>query len=153
MYGEITTDLFILKTRALFSSPIFIGLLILIFLDIFSGYAKAIKQRNINSKISTNGWLRHILVVVTTICVGVYARMLGFDFISYSIGLAFVGSYGISFLENLEALGVPFPQGFKKFFEQMRNKDVELPSINIKVSENENVTIKNVETGKNDTIK
>lgn len=124
MVLELTREVMFAKLHELFKSPIFVGLIFLIGLDILTGYAKAIKQRNLNSRVSINGWVRHIVVLAIVLTVGVYSRSLGFPYISQTVGIAITGSYGVSVLENLDALGVPFPKSLKKFFEKMREKDV-----------------------------
>ena len=143
--GKITIDLLHGQIEDLFSSPLYHALLWLIVFDIASGYIKAFKTKNFDSKISTNGWLKHGLVVILMTVIGVYARALGYDFVSKFICLGFLGSYGLSLLENLDAIGVPYPQGFREFFKQMRDHDMVKFSkngkIKIDVTDDEEITI------------
>lgn len=77
--------------------------------------------------------------------IGVYARALDYVFISYFICLGFIGSYGLSLLENLDIIGVPYPEKFRQFFKQMKDNDlVQIKNdgkIKIDVSDDENITI------------
>lgn len=127
------------------TSPLYHLLIWLIVFDIISGYIKAFKTKNFDSKTSINGWLKHALVLMMITVVGVYARVLGYTFVSQFICLGFIGSYGISLLENLDVLGVPYPESFRKFFKQMQdNNDINISNGKIKldVSEDEEITIK-----------
>lgn len=129
----MTHKILLEKAKELTGSPIFIALFGLVILDILSGYVKAIKNKSLDSKVSTNGWLRHILVLITVVFVGVYTRALGVAFISYGVGLGFVGSYGLSFLENLEAIGVPFNPAFTEFFRQMRDRKIDINNAKVTI--------------------
>lgn len=115
------------QLRNLVTSPFLHILFWLVFLDILTGYAKAIKFKALDSKISTNGWIRHMVVLIIVVLVGVYARALGKPEFSIIVCSGFIGSYGLSLCENLEALGVWFPAPVKKFFKQMRDKKVDFP--------------------------
>ena len=143
--SRITIELLRMQVEELFSSPFYHMLLWLIVFDIISGYIKAFKNKNFDSKISTNGWLKHAFVMVLMTVVGVYARVLGYDFVSKFICCGFIGSYGLSLLENLDAIGVPYPQGFREFFKQMRDHDAvkfnKGGGIKIDVSDDEEITI------------
>lgn len=143
--SRITIELLRGQIEELFSSPLYHILLWLILLDIISGYIKAFRTKNFDSKISTNGWLKHAFVVVLMTVVGVYARALDYGFVSKFICCGFVGSYGLSLLENLDAIGVPYPQGFREFFKQMRDHDAikftHNGGIKIDVKDDEEITI------------
>ena len=124
--NELRAFAYVLSTSFLFHV-----LLIIIFLDILTGYAKAIKTKSLNSKIGTNGIIRHIIVLIIQTIVGIYSRVLGFEFISYTLGIFFVGNYGLSFLENLDAIGVPFPKEFRAYFEQMREREFRIKNADL----------------------
>lgn len=121
--SRITIQLLQGQIEEVFSSPFYHILLWLIVLDIASGYIKAFKTKSFDSKISTNGWLKHAFVMALITVVGVYSRALDYAFVSKFICCGFIGSYGLSLLENLDAIGVPYPQGFREFFRQMRDHD------------------------------
>ena len=139
---QVTHSLLIDKARNLASSPLFQILLWIIVLDIITGYAKAIKNRTLDSKVSTNGWIRHFIVFIIVFIVGVYSRILNQQGFSYLLCSGFIGSYGLSLLENLEAIGVWFPKGFKDFFKQMRDRNVSIPNADIYIKTPE--TMKNI---------
>lgn len=142
---KITIDLLHAQIQDLITSPLYHCLLWLIVFDIIAGYVKAFKTKSFDSKISTNGWLKHGLVLMLMTVIGVYARALDYVFVSYFICLGFIGSYGLSLLENLDIIGVPYPEKFRSFFKQMKDNDIVKikndGKIKIDVSDDENITI------------
>lgn len=123
MNNKLTLDILKIHAIDLSESAIFQILVILIFLDIVTGTSKAIKNKSINSKISAAGLMKHATILVLSTVIGIYARTLGVVAISQTFVLGFIASYGMSLLENLEAIGVPMPKGLKEFFEQMRERE------------------------------
>ena len=121
--GKITIEILRLQVHDVFTSPLYHILLWLIIFDIISGYIKAFKTKSFDSKISTNGWLKHGFVVMMMTIIGAYARALDSVMISQVVCFGFISSYGLSLLENLDAIGVPYPESFKKYFKQMQDKN------------------------------
>ena len=119
--GKITMEVLRLQIHDVFTSPLYHILLWLIVFDIISGYIKAFKTKSFDSKISTNGWLKHGFVVMMMTVLGAYARALDTVAVSQVVCLGFISSYGLSLLENLDAIGVPYPENFRKFFKQMHD--------------------------------
>ena len=121
--GKVTIEVLRLQVHDVFTSPLYHILLWLIVFDIISGYIKAFKTKSFDSKISTNGWLKHGFVVMMMTIIGAYARALDSVMVSQVVCFGFISSYGLSLLENLEAIGVPYPESFKKYFKQMQDKN------------------------------
>lgn len=119
---KITTEMLTAHAKDLTTSPFFQIFVILVFFDVMTGVAKAIKNKQLNSKISTAGLIKHILVISLLFVIGVYSRALNQLVFSIVVYSAFIGSYGLSLLENLEAIGVWFPEWFKEIFKQMRER-------------------------------
>lgn len=144
--GKITIEVLRLQVEDVFTSPLYHILLWLIVFDIISGYIKAFKTKSFDSKISTNGWLKHGFVVMMMTVIGAYARALGAVMVSQVVCFGFISSYGLSLLENLDAIGVPYPESFRKFFKQMHdsNDKVEVlknGDIKINIKEDDEVRI------------
>lgn len=112
-----------MQIQDVFTSPLYHILLWLIVFDIISGYIKAFKTKSFDSKISTNGWLKHGFVVMMMTVIGAYARALDAVMVSQVVCFGFISSYGLSLLENLDAIGVPYPESFRKFFKQMHDNN------------------------------
>src|SRR5574344_79338 len=131
MNNKLTLD--ILKAHAidLSESAIFQILVILIFLDIVTGTSKAITNKSLNSKISSSGLVKHAVILVLSTVIGIYARTLGVVAISQAFVLGFIASYGMSLLENLEAMGIPMPKGLREMFEQMREREFKISNADL----------------------
>lgn len=117
---NLTQDILFIHLKSLLNSPYIHGLFWLIFIDIVTGYAKGIKLKKFDSKVGTNGLIRHFIVLVVMILIGTYARALGYQNFSVAACVFFITNYAVSVLENWEALGMPFPATLKPFFNQMR---------------------------------
>lgn len=112
-------NLEILKT--VMSNTSYQILLWMVAIDILTGVAKAIKQQRIDSKVSTDGMIRHVLVVIIVTLVSVYGRVLGFEAVAYSVGYFYIASYGISILENADSIGLKLPSVMSQYFNRMRD--------------------------------
>ena len=95
---------------------------LVVFLDVFTGIAKAFVTKKLNSTINRRGLIEHIIVCVMCITVYPYWLYLGFNEIATAFLLFFTLSYCLSLIENLSALGVPFPTGLKKRLEKLRDE-------------------------------
>ena len=123
----VNHDVLISTTKIIVTSPFFQILLFLVVLDILSGYTKAIKLKILDSRLSTSGLLRHVIVIATVFGVEVYSIIFGQRLFGQLVAIAFSGSYGISLLENLEALGVWIPPSLKQVFLQMKEREINVP--------------------------
>lgn len=94
----------------------------IILFDIFTGIAKAVYTKKLNSTINRRGLIEHIIVTVMCITVYPYLMFLGFNEIATAFLLFFTLSYCLSVIENLAVLGVPFPTGVKKRLEKLRDE-------------------------------
>lgn len=78
--------------------------IIAVSLDIISGYIKAICRKDLDSKVGLKGILKHLSVVGLVFLVCPYMWLLGYGgiaiFLLYSITL----TYGISIVENYDAI-------------------------------------------------
>ena len=100
----------------LFGDVKFLHLLILLMaLDIVTGIAKAIKNENLWSRKSLFGYARKVLILVVIILANVVDQILGLQgAVAYATVLFYVANEGLSIMENLAQVGVPFPDGLKK---------------------------------------
>lgn len=130
---ELTTEILIENLRHLVHSPYMHILFWLMVVDILSGYAKAFKLKKFDSKIGTNGLIRHFMVITVMVLIGTYSRTLGYQRFSVSACVFFIVNYSFSVIENWEALGLPFPPSLKPFFNQMRKNSDTVLAKNLKV--------------------
>lgn len=130
MMADLEFKLLVDHLQSLFKSPYVQILFWLVCFDIVSGYIKAFKLKTFDSKTSTNGLLRHFLVISVVMIVALYARALNHREIGITTCLFFIMSYVGSLMENWEALGLPFPEALRPYINQMRkNQDKKLKKI------------------------
>ena len=120
MMADLEIKLLVEHLQSLFKSPYIQILFWIVCFDIVSGYIKAFKLKKFDSKTSTNGLLRHVLVISVVMIVSLYARALNHREIGITTCLFFIMSYVGSLMENWEALGLPFPEALRPYINQMR---------------------------------
>ena len=118
----VTGAMVLVSIKDLTQTITFWALISVIALDILSGKAKAMKHRVIDSTIGLNGILKHSVVLLMLIILGVFSRIAGFEQISLTIALFYILEYITSIMENLDALGVPLPEQVKIYFNRMRQQ-------------------------------
>ena len=142
---DITLEL-IQKHLSELTHSVYIHILFwLVAFDVVTGYAKGFKLKQFDSKVGTNGMIRHVLVFMLMLIVGVYSRALGYEGVSVSLCLFFIANYFVSVMENWEALNLPFPDSIKPFFRQMRKRSDEKLADSLKVGLLQVEEIKNEE--------
>lgn len=130
MMADLEIKLLVDHLQSLFKSPYIQILFWIVCFDIISGYIKSFKLKKFDSKTSTNGLLRHFLVMLVVMIVALYARALNHREIGITTCLFFIMSYVGSLMENWEALGLPFPEALRPYINQMRkNQDKKLKKI------------------------
>lgn len=130
MMADLEVKLLVEHLQSLFKSPYIQILFWIVCFDIISGYIKAFKLKKFDSKTSTNGLLRHFLVMLVVMIVALYARALNHREIGITTCLFFIMSYVGSLMENWEALGLPFPEALRPYINQMRkNQDKKFQKI------------------------
>ena len=130
MMADLEFKLLVDHLQSLFKSPYIQILFWIVCFDIISGYIKAFKLKKFDSKTSTNGLLRHFLVMLVVMIVSLYARALNHREIGITTCLFFIMSYVGSLMENWEALGLPFPEALRPYINQMRkNQDKKFQKI------------------------
>lgn len=92
----------------------------LVLFDVFTGLGKAIIKKRMNSTIGVNGMVKHFVILAMVTLIGPYLSLLNLDWVAWIFIRFFMAGYGISILENAEAIGAPLPKWFKEFFEKMR---------------------------------
>lgn len=93
-----------------------------IVLDILTGVAKAWVTKTLNSTIGRRGVIEHLAVLVLGVTIYPYLNFLGFEEVAATFIFFFIVTYGLSLIENLSAIGVPFPKGLKKRLEKIKKQ-------------------------------
>ncbi len=95
-------------------------LVVMIGLDILSGWLVAISKRTLNSTVSWSGMMRKtmvLLLVSVSIVLEPYANGLP---LSMLVSIGFIAQEGLSILENAGALGIPMPQALVEMLEKLQ---------------------------------
>lgn len=105
------------------ANSLYIPLTIFIFMDYISGVCLAIKEKKVSSKIGFLGIMRKVLIFGIAVLGRVLDRFLltANANVESMVILFYLSNEGISILENLSKLGVPFPVKFKKIFSNLGN--------------------------------
>lgn len=97
-------------------------LLIVIAIDYISGICKAIYKKKLNSKVGIKGIVKKFAYLLTVaLAVEVDQIMGNTGAVRTLVIYFFVANDGISILENLGGMGIPFPQKLRDVLEQLRN--------------------------------
>ena len=96
---------------------IFAGVIVL---DILTGIIKAWLNKNLNSTIGRRGLVEHLAVLVLGVTVYPYLIFIGFEEVATAFIFFFIATDGLSLIENLSDIGVPFPKGIKKRLEKIK---------------------------------
>ena len=99
------------------------ALVILISLDIVSGWARAIIQKELSSKVSWNGMLKKLLIF-GAVALAAQADCLASSgiLIKSAVVIFYCATEGLSVLENLAAIGLPIPPVLRDALKQLNQK-------------------------------
>lgn len=107
------------------SSFIFIVLCFLILMDIVTGKIKALIFGDVDSSVGTNGLIKHSLVIIINVFVGVFVFIIQAEYLGYLFISFYILEYVVSIIENLDTIGVPFPEPFRRYFRRLREEHSE----------------------------
>ena len=112
------------------------AMLIFIIVDYISGYLKSVYKKDLSSKIAFKGLIKKTACILAVIIAASLDRLIEETGVSYvitifNVNLTFrnmiifsiIGNEGISIIENLTELGVPFTKAFTKFFKQLKQQN------------------------------
>lgn len=91
--------------------------------DYVSGVVLAVKQGRLNSKTGFVGLLKKAMVFLVVITAHLLDRLTGIGAIRSMAVLFYISNEGISILENLGKIGVPYPRKLKDILEQLENNE------------------------------
>ncbi len=115
----------------------------LVFADLFLGFSRAISLKKFNSTIGLAGITKHVTVLVVPMLLYPFVDVMGYGSVADGI-IAFLAlSEGGSVLENWIAMGLPFKEEWRRFFDEKKleqkervgtvHTDEELPHENDKI--------------------
>ncbi|MDO7487054.1 phage holin family protein [Peribacillus frigoritolerans] len=108
--------------------PLMGVLLVMIALDILTGFGKAIYNKELRSRNMSHGMLRKggIMVMVIVANMIDVAMFAGLPVARVGVLSYYIGMEGISILENLTACNVPIPAFIKKYLLVLKDKGKDL---------------------------
>ena len=86
------------------------------------GKSRKSKSGRITSKAAVQGIVKKTVVLLIVLVAAALESAAGTEFIRDTVLIFFIGSEGISIVENAGLLGVPMPSVLKKWFEALRDK-------------------------------
>lgn len=99
-------------------------LMVVIVLDYFTGVAKAIYLKKLNSKIGFKGFLRKLMYLIIVILSVMLDKIVGDSGVIRSLVIYFfIANEGISILENVAKMKVPLPRKLIDVLEQLKDND------------------------------
>ncbi|HCQ8724803.1 TPA: phage holin family protein [Enterococcus faecalis] len=91
--------------------------------DILTGLCKGIFIKEGNSTKGLLGLVKHLLVVCLISVAYPYLKIMGLESIATGFVLFYIAVYGISIIENLGQLGVPFPSWVKEHLSKLKDEN------------------------------
>ena len=102
------------------TKTLFIIVVIILALEMLSGVLKAIKNKDLNSTKFREGILSKSGYFVQVGLVILVSMMINMPYLLYADLIWIACSEGVSVLENLDAMGVPFPAFIKEVLEKTK---------------------------------
>lgn len=109
----------------IYSGDMYLLYAVLIFMaiDVITGWAKAIKNGNLWSTKSVYGTGRKLLALFVVIIANIIDNILGLNgIVIIAIMYYYIATEGLSILENLAEMDVPFPEQIKDKLEVLKEK-------------------------------
>lgn len=112
----------------IYSGDMYLLYAVLIFMaiDVITGWAKALKNGNLWSTKSVYGTGRKLLALFVVIIANIIDNILGLNgVVIIAIMYYYIATEGLSILENLAEMNVPFPEQVKNKLEVLKEKGSE----------------------------
>ena len=97
------------------------ALICFVCVDYLTGTVRAIKERKLNSRTGFIGLLKKALIFTVVLLAHVLDEVTGVGALRSMAVMFYISNEGISIIENLSKLGVPFPPKIKDVLEQLEN--------------------------------
>ena len=102
-----------------------ITLVSFIVLDWIIGLLKAIYNKNLSSYTGFKGIIKKVVILIVVGVAVLLETNMGIPAIREIVMMFFIANEGISLLENVSQMGIPFPEKLKEILIQLRNKKEE----------------------------
>lgn len=107
----------------IFHDSLFWLLVTLIVIDFITGTIKAFILKDVHSGTGINGLLKHTVVLLIVIVMSVVIILTGYNEFKYVVLFFYIFEYAVSITENLDRIGVPFPEKVSRSLRQWKDYD------------------------------
>lgn len=97
-------------------------LIIFIIFDIITGILKAYSNNTLNSRINKKGITTHISIFLFVIFFSWVFQVINASEYSNIIIMFYIGSYGLSIIENMGQMGIPLPKWLSAKFKVLQGE-------------------------------
>ena len=111
-----------IQFNKVFENEILYVLLIFIMFDIITGTLKAFNTNTVYSKINKQGITSHITIFLFCIFFTWVFYIFNVNEYSKILLTFYIGSYGLSIIENLSLMGLPIPEWLKEKFKVLQDE-------------------------------
>ena len=112
----------ILQFNTVIENKFLYVLLFFIVFDIITGTLKAFSTNTVNSKINKQGITTHISIFIFCLFFIWVFCLFGVDEYSDVLLMFYIGSYGLSIIENMSLMGIPLPQWLIEKFKVLQDE-------------------------------
>lgn len=99
------------------------ALICFVCVDYLTGTVRAIKERKLNSRTGFIGLLKKALIFTVVLLAHTLDEVTGAGALRSMAVMFYISNEGISIIENLSKIGVPFPPKIKEVLEQIKKDD------------------------------
>jgi toxin secretion/phage lysis holin len=117
-----TFSLVLISARKMVDNPFMEAFLLAVLADMFLGFFKAFfpkAKKKVDSTTGLQGAIKHLAIMVLILFTYPLIDAVGFTSIANAVLVFYIGQYGVSIMENLEVMGIPFPDFIKNRFKKM----------------------------------
>jgi toxin secretion/phage lysis holin len=121
-----TFNFVLISARKMVDNPFMEAFLLVVLADMFLGFFKSFfpkAKKKVDSTTGLQGAIKHLAIMILILFSYPLIDAVGFTSIANTVLVFYIGQYGVSIMENLEVMGVPFPDFIKERFKKMAVTD------------------------------
>lgn len=112
----------LIKLETVMKNEYLYVLIIFIIFDIITGILKAYSNNTLNSRINKKGTTTHISIFLFVIFFSWVFQVINASEYSNIIIMFYIGSYGLSIIENMGQMGIPLPKWLSAKFKVLQGE-------------------------------
>lgn len=99
-----------------------IALFLFIIIDYITGVICAIVEKKLSSEVGFKGIAKKVFILLLVMIAVMLDKLIGQPVARNLVILFYIANEGLSIVENLGRLGVPYPQKIKEILEQLKEE-------------------------------